>query len=61
MTPDESNYLRELRSIAVKMAAFCARLKGYEGVPMDVADEGMALTHGYKRVDAMKPVIVEVK
>ncbi len=41
-----------LRSIAVKMAAFCARLSGHDGVPKDVAAEGMKLAHEYKRIDS---------
>lgn len=52
MTLQDAEYLRNLQTIAVKMAAFCARLSGYDGVPLDVADEGMKLTHEYKRIDS---------
>ncbi len=51
MTSTEAEYLRNLQTISVKMAAFCARLSGYDGVPLDVAAEGMKLTHEYKRAD----------
>jgi hypothetical protein len=39
------------RSITLKLAAFCARLSGHDGVPHDVAREGMRLTHEFKAVE----------
>lgn len=41
--------LRKLRSIAVKLAAFCARLSGTDDVPPEVAKEGMRLAHEFKK------------
>ena len=41
----------DYKSIAVKLAAFCARLSGIDDVPPDVAAEGMKLTHEYKQID----------
>ena len=52
MTLDDATYLRELQTVAVKMAAFCARLSGVDDVPPDIAKQGMNLAHEYKRVDS---------
>ena len=50
MKLNDADYLRELQSIAVKMADFCARLSGHEGVPHEVAREAMRLAHEYKSI-----------
>jgi hypothetical protein len=51
VTIEDAEYLRNLQTVAVKMAAFCARLSGVDDMPERVSQEGMKLCHEYKRVD----------
>lgn len=38
----------EYKSIAIKLAAFCCRLNGWDGVPEEVQSEAKVLVKGFK-------------